>query len=219
MPIKQGSRGRPSHATIVAYLALFVALGGTAGALAGKNTVDSRDIKPKSVKASDLAANAVVPAKIRSNAVTGAKVLDDTLGRADLGTDSVSPAELDLFRSSTNPGTVALTGPSGQSLGAAVTLEVPAGGLIVFYAEADIQVNGALGASECRMHARTGSSDVFLLQIDPGSGNPPQPFRSELVPAVFPAGTYTFTLTGSVNGVTTNTCTYVAPDLRAFVLG
>jgi hypothetical protein len=217
--MQQRRTRRPSHATIVAYLALFVALGGTAGAIAGKNRVDTRDIKPKAVHASDLAKNAVTKKKIRARAVTGAKVLDGSIGGGDLAAGSVSPGKLDLFSSSDNPGTVAITGVGGQSLGASVTLQVPAGGLLVFYAEADIQVNGALGATSCRLQARSGSSDVFLLEIDPGSGNPPQPYRSDLVPAIFPAGTYTFTLDGSLNGVTTNTCTYVRPALRAFVLG
>lgn len=53
---------RPSHATVVAYVALFVALGGgtTAVALSGHNTVQSDDIGPGAqVKAADIAPNAV----------------------------------------------------------------------------------------------------------------------------------------------------------------
>ena len=46
---------RPSHATLVAYLALFVALGGTAAvALPGKNSVESDDIKRNAVKGADV---------------------------------------------------------------------------------------------------------------------------------------------------------------------
>jgi hypothetical protein len=53
---------RPSHATVVAYVALFVALTGgtTAVALSGSNTVQSDDLGPGAqVKAEDVAANAV----------------------------------------------------------------------------------------------------------------------------------------------------------------
>jgi hypothetical protein len=49
---------RPSHGTVAAYLALFVALGGgtTAVALNGQNTVQSDDLGPGAqVKAADLA--------------------------------------------------------------------------------------------------------------------------------------------------------------------
>src|SRR5947199_315298 len=49
---------RASHATIVAYLALFVALGGTATALSGRNSVFSDDIAPRNVKAGDPDCNA-----------------------------------------------------------------------------------------------------------------------------------------------------------------
>ena len=45
---------RPIHSTVVAYLALFVALGGTAAALEGKNSIDSGDIKNNRVKSADV---------------------------------------------------------------------------------------------------------------------------------------------------------------------
>ena len=49
---------RPSHATVVAYLALFVALSGTAmavdGPLAGQNTVGSEDIINSEVLTGDI---------------------------------------------------------------------------------------------------------------------------------------------------------------------
>ena len=54
------SRLRPSPAMVVALIALFVALGGTAAALTGSNTVQSDDLGPGAqVKAADVAANAV----------------------------------------------------------------------------------------------------------------------------------------------------------------
>jgi hypothetical protein len=54
------SKLRPSPAMVVALIALFVALGGTAAALQGSNTVQSDDLGPGAqVKAADIAANAV----------------------------------------------------------------------------------------------------------------------------------------------------------------
>ena len=74
------SRFRPSPAMIVACIALFVALGGTAVALNGSNTVQSDDIGPGAqVKAPDVAANAVNGAKIVDNSVTGRDVNESTL--------------------------------------------------------------------------------------------------------------------------------------------
>jgi hypothetical protein len=72
---------RPSHATVVAYVALFVALTGgtTAVALSGTDTVQSDDLGPGAqVKAPDVA----------DNAVNGADVVAGSLGLADLNATS-----------------------------------------------------------------------------------------------------------------------------------
>jgi hypothetical protein len=65
---------RPSHATVVAYLALFVALGGgtTAVALSGTNTVQSDDLGPGAqVRAPDVADNAVGSRDVINESLTG----------------------------------------------------------------------------------------------------------------------------------------------------
>ena len=111
-----GRRLRPSAATVVAFVALFVALAGTAFSVGskvpGKNGVKSSDIAPGNVKTNDLAdgavttpklaadavtdsklaGNAVTSGKLAANAVTGAKVGDDALSGADIayGTHVVS---------------------------------------------------------------------------------------------------------------------------------
>jgi hypothetical protein len=79
------TRFRPSHPTVVAYLALFVALtGGTAAALSGSNTVQSDDIGPGAqVKAPDVADNAVGSPDVINNSLTGADIKEPTLGRLD----------------------------------------------------------------------------------------------------------------------------------------
>jgi hypothetical protein len=68
---------RPSHATVVAYLALFVALGGgtTAVALNGTNTVQSDDLGPGAqVKAPDVADNAINSRDVLNESLTGADI-------------------------------------------------------------------------------------------------------------------------------------------------
>lgn len=72
---------RPAHATVVAYVALFVAMGGTAyaGVTLSKNSVRSKHIKNGQVKGVDLA----------SNAVSSAKVADGTLRAADFEKDQL----------------------------------------------------------------------------------------------------------------------------------
>jgi hypothetical protein len=57
------------HAHLIGYLALFVALGGSAAALPGKGTIDRNDLRRNVVKTRN----------IRNDAATGAKVNEATL--------------------------------------------------------------------------------------------------------------------------------------------
>jgi hypothetical protein len=79
----------------VGYLALFVALGGTAVALPGRNSVDSRDIKPKNVRRSDLAPGSVNAAKIKDSAVNSAKIQDGAVAGSDVANDSLTGQQVD----------------------------------------------------------------------------------------------------------------------------
>ncbi len=72
---------RPSPAMVVAFLALLAAIGGTAAALPGTNTVDSGDIRKGGVKRADIARNAVNGPKVAKGSITGREVNEGTLGR------------------------------------------------------------------------------------------------------------------------------------------
>jgi hypothetical protein len=61
-------------------LAVFIALGGTAAALPGTNSVDSRDIKNRNVRRADLAPGAVDSSRVLDNSLTGADIAVATLG-------------------------------------------------------------------------------------------------------------------------------------------
>lgn len=58
--LKQLRKQSSPAALVVALIALFVAIGGVAGALPGKNTVDSGDIKRNAVRSSDIKNNDVI---------------------------------------------------------------------------------------------------------------------------------------------------------------
>jgi hypothetical protein len=94
---------------VVAYLALFVALSGTALALPGKNRVKSNDIARGAVKGKSLADAAVARAKIRDGAVISAK-LDDaavlTPKLADAAVTSPKLAEDSVTRGKIAQGTI-----------------------------------------------------------------------------------------------------------------
>jgi hypothetical protein len=92
---------RPSHTTVVAYLALFAAVG-TGGAYAA-NTIGSADIIDGEVKAADIGNNAVDSARVRDNTINtfdvhsfiGEDVIDGTLTGADVAdTSSLGPNDI-----------------------------------------------------------------------------------------------------------------------------
>jgi hypothetical protein len=73
---------RPSHATVVAYVALFVALGGSAYAV---SKIGSEDIANNSIRSKDLR---------NDSAVAGRDVRDDTLTGHEIREKSLDVSEL-----------------------------------------------------------------------------------------------------------------------------
>jgi hypothetical protein len=71
---------RPSAATIISAIALFVALGGTGYAALSKNSVGRKQLKP----------SAVSSIKIKNHAVTRKKLARNAVGEAQIGTDVVT---------------------------------------------------------------------------------------------------------------------------------
>jgi hypothetical protein len=80
---------RLTYANVIATVALFVALGGGAYALNGRNTVDAGDLKKNAVKASEIATNAVRKAEVQTNAIGTEEVTD-----AALLSEDFAPGEL-----------------------------------------------------------------------------------------------------------------------------
>jgi hypothetical protein len=89
--MKHLMKARPSPAMVVALIALFVALGGSAAALSGTDTVQSDDLGPGAqVKAPDVAANAVNGSDVVDNSIASADIQDFSLGNGDFLTGSVN---------------------------------------------------------------------------------------------------------------------------------
>ena len=99
MPASERIR-RHLQSNAIAYIALFVALSGTAIALPGKNKVKKNDIARGAVVGKAIAADAVKKAKIRDAAVIASKLgqgavttpalFDDAVTAPKLATDSVT---------------------------------------------------------------------------------------------------------------------------------
>jgi uncharacterized protein YndB with AHSA1/START domain len=88
------------RANIVGYVAVFLALGGTAAALPGSNTVFSDDITDDQVRSADvrnddLSGGGLAAIDLRPGSVRGGEVADESLTIDDLGPDSVSSSEIE----------------------------------------------------------------------------------------------------------------------------
>jgi hypothetical protein len=117
----QGKGRMPSPATAIALIALFAALGGTAVALDGRNSVRSDDIKNGQVRKPD----------IRKRAVDATRT-DLTKVKAEAGEATT-----------TSNGPTALSGPQ-------VKVNVPKGALVAVFAQVEGRVTGG-GGNEARV--------------------------------------------------------------------
>jgi hypothetical protein len=93
MPISERLR-RHLQSHVVGYLALFVALSGTALALPGKGEVKSNDIAKGAVKGKAIAADAVSKSKLRAGSVDSTKIVDGAIVAADIGGGAVGASQL-----------------------------------------------------------------------------------------------------------------------------
>ena len=79
----------PSPSMGVAFIALLAALGGTAVALPGGNSVKKDDIAAGAVNSSDIRNNAVTSTDIRNSTVRGRDVRGNTLTGSDVAESSL----------------------------------------------------------------------------------------------------------------------------------
>ena len=120
---------RPSFATAVALLALFIALGGPAEAqrLLGRGSVNSATVKDRSLKVRDLSRKTVRELKrTRNNSITAAKLAAGAVGSAAIADRSVGA--IDLMTGSVGGGEVAdgsLTGADLARYWGRFRIEVP----------------------------------------------------------------------------------------------
>jgi len=83
-------RRRPSPAMVVAFVALGVALAGTANALPGKSRVKKDDIARAAVRAQHIYSNAVRTKHIRSRNVTRSKIARRAINSDLVGVDALT---------------------------------------------------------------------------------------------------------------------------------
>jgi hypothetical protein len=100
-------RVRLTYANVIATIALFLALGGSAYAVtAGKNTVKSKSIAKGAVKTSDIANKAVSAKKLKPGAVPANAIAANSINADKLGSVVTRKATVSLLDNTTNTATV-----------------------------------------------------------------------------------------------------------------
>jgi hypothetical protein len=94
---------RPSPATVMAALALFISLGGVSYGMAAKqitsgqiqnNTIQSRDVRDGALQGRDVANGSVQSRDVRDGALRGLDVNDRSLGGVDLADNTLGDREI-----------------------------------------------------------------------------------------------------------------------------
>ena len=152
---------RPSPAMGVAFLALILAVSGTAVALPGKNRVTSDDLKRGAVKNSDIARGAVSSTKLRNGAVTNPKVGNGAVSTAKLRNDAVTGEKV-------NEATLGQV-PSAASATNANTVGGLAPGAVVRSAFAEHGINTLVGVSGTALTTTITAPGPGFLLINAGS--------------------------------------------------
>ncbi len=90
----EGSLNR--HSGALALMAIFLAVGGSAFAVAklGKDTVGSKQIKANAVKESEVAANSVGASEVVDGTIGAAEVADGAIGSGEIGDGAVGSGEI-----------------------------------------------------------------------------------------------------------------------------
>lgn len=79
---------RPSHGTVVAYLALFIALGGSA--FAAKTAITGKQIKNGTITAADIKKHSIKGFDLANNTLTGAQINEAKLGTVPSATNATN---------------------------------------------------------------------------------------------------------------------------------
>jgi hypothetical protein len=88
---------RPSHTTVVAYLSLFLVVGGGAAFAAShlaKNSVGAKQIKKNAVTAAKIKNGAVIGNKIAANAVTASQIANESVTTGKIANNALTTGKI-----------------------------------------------------------------------------------------------------------------------------
>ena len=87
-------RGRPSPSTIIACIALFVALGGTSVAAVAVNSVGKAQIRANAVGASEIRTGAAAKSEVKTGAVGKSEIATNGVGASEARNNAIDSDEL-----------------------------------------------------------------------------------------------------------------------------
>jgi hypothetical protein len=87
-------RGRPSPATVIACVALFVALGGTSVAAVAVNSVGKAQIRANAVGSSELRTSGVGKSEVRTGGVGKSEIATNGVGASEVRSTAIGSSEL-----------------------------------------------------------------------------------------------------------------------------
>jgi hypothetical protein len=179
---------RPSHATVIAYLALFIAV--ASGTAIAAKKIGPSGLKKSAVTAKKIANEAVTTAKLKDDAVTGTKLDNGAVGEGKIDADAVTANKLapnsvgtnkirdEAVESAKIPNGAITEGKIGNnavigskvadgSLGPADVAQVVAN--VVFNPPA-IPVDACENSGELAVPGLQAGDDVLVLPADGGAG-------------------------------------------------
>lgn len=174
-PAGRDAAGTMRYSPIVATLALFVALGGSAAAVTtlARDSVGSPQIRKDAVRSPEIAKDAVRAPEIAKDAVRSPEIAKDAVGSPEIAAGAVRSSEL-------RDGAIRLADISPHAQQALAGAPGPAG-----VAEARIAENAAAGV-DCRDQGLTSCPDLLArtvgtgnwiveAKLDVANGGPPAP--------------------------------------------
>lgn len=202
MNSRQAGGGGSRHAIVVAYLALFAALGGSAVAagLAQKNSVVSKSIKQGAVRSGDVRDGGLSGTDLADGGVAGADVADDGLTGSDLDESTLGEVPSALSAQAADRATAAETAETALAVAPS---SVSGAGIV------DGSLTGA-DVDESTLGATTAGYQTVALATPSNSNSP-----KTLAPTCPPGKRYVFAdydISGGKTGDPPNQLTDVVLD-------
>ena len=114
---------RPAPSTVISIVALFFALGGSAVAISGRNTVDAGDIKVNAVRQSEIAKGAVKGGEIATGVVRSGEIAKGAVKASEVASNAVDSSE--IAGSAVGASEIAAAAVSGSEVVESGLAEVP----------------------------------------------------------------------------------------------